>query len=55
MICGDLLAVSGELCWPSAGIFVAAYGEFFMAADKTSDQRIMSRRSDQLNYAPLTC
>ncbi len=26
------MAAAGELSWPSAGEFVAAYGEVFMAA-----------------------
>ena len=27
------MATSGQKPWPSAGSFVAAYGQFFMAAD----------------------
>jgi len=29
----DLMATSGQFYWPSVGNFVAAYGQFFMAAD----------------------
>lgn len=28
----DLMATSGQFYWPSVGNFVAAYGQFFMAA-----------------------
>jgi len=28
------MATDGQFCWPPAGIFVAAYGQFFMAANK---------------------
>jgi hypothetical protein len=31
---GDLVAVGGDFCWPSAGSFVAVYGEILMAADR---------------------
>jgi hypothetical protein len=27
------MATNGQFYWPSVGIFVAAYGQFFMAAD----------------------
>jgi hypothetical protein len=30
---GSFVATSGQKPWPSAGSFVAAYGQFFMAAD----------------------
>lgn len=30
------MAVSGDFCWPSAGIFVAAVVEIFVAADISS-------------------
>jgi hypothetical protein len=30
---GSFVAISGQKPWPSAGCFVAAYGQFFMAAD----------------------
>ena len=29
----DLMATSGQFYWPSVGNSVAAYGQFFMAAD----------------------
>ncbi|MDR6416618.1 hypothetical protein J2808_003366, partial [Pseudarthrobacter sulfonivorans] len=29
----DLMATGGQFYWPSAGNFVAAYGQFFMAAN----------------------
>ena len=28
------MATAGQFYWPSVGIFVAAYGQFFMAANK---------------------
>ena len=31
---GSFVATSWQKLWPSAGCFVAAYGHFFMAADK---------------------
>ena len=31
---GSFVATSGQKPWPSAGCFVAAYGQFFMAADR---------------------
>jgi len=31
---GSFVATSGQKPWPSAGSFVAAYGQFFMAADR---------------------
>ncbi|MDP9989515.1 hypothetical protein J2S98_004705, partial [Arthrobacter oryzae] len=27
------MATGGQFCWPPAGTFVAAYGQFFMAAN----------------------
>lgn len=27
------MATNGHFCWPSVGTFVAAYGQFFMAAN----------------------
>jgi hypothetical protein len=27
------MATVGQFCWPSVGTFVAAYGQFFMAAN----------------------
>jgi hypothetical protein len=30
---GSFVAISGQKPWPSVGSFVAAYGQFFMAAD----------------------
>jgi hypothetical protein len=27
------MATGAQFCWPPAGIFVAAYGQFFMAAN----------------------
>jgi len=30
---GSFVAISGQKPWPSAGCFVAAYGQFFTAAD----------------------
>ncbi|MFJ5978650.1 Mu transposase domain-containing protein, partial [Pseudarthrobacter oxydans] len=30
----DLMATGGQFCWPPAGTFVAAYGQFFMAANR---------------------
>ncbi|MDR6623704.1 hypothetical protein J2X81_003986, partial [Sinomonas atrocyanea] len=27
------MAAGGQFCWPPAGTFVAAYGQFFMAAN----------------------
>jgi hypothetical protein len=30
---GSFVAISGQKPWPSAGCFVAAYRQFFMAAD----------------------
>jgi len=32
------MATSGQFYWPSVGIFVAAYGQFFMAANKQTLQ-----------------
>ncbi|VXB95501.1 hypothetical protein ARTHRO8AJ_40134 [Arthrobacter sp. 8AJ] len=32
----DLMATSGQFYWPSVGNFVAAYGQFFMAAYRPS-------------------
>src|SRR6478735_9010577 len=32
----ETMAISGQKPWPSVGSFVAAYGQFFMAADKWS-------------------
>ncbi|VXB97631.1 hypothetical protein ARTHRO8AJ_40180 [Arthrobacter sp. 8AJ] len=29
----DLMVTDGQFYWPSVGIFVAAYGQFFMAAN----------------------
>jgi hypothetical protein len=31
---GSFVATSGQKPWPSTGCFVAAYGQFFMAADR---------------------
>jgi hypothetical protein len=31
------MAAGGQFYWPSAGIVVAAYGQFFMAANKRED------------------
>ncbi|NYG16069.1 hypothetical protein BJ956_000588 [Arthrobacter psychrochitiniphilus] len=28
------MATNGHFCWPSVGSYVAAYGQFFMAANK---------------------
>lgn len=28
------MATGGQFCWPPAGTFVAAYGQFFMAANR---------------------
>lgn len=30
------MATNGHFCWPSVGSYVAAYGQFFMAANKES-------------------
>ena len=30
------MAASGESCWPSAGTFLAAYGENLMAVDRST-------------------
>ena len=30
------MATNGQFYWPSVGTFVAAYGQFFMAANKAS-------------------
>jgi hypothetical protein len=31
---GSFVAATGQKPWPSVGSFVAAYGQFFMAADR---------------------
>jgi hypothetical protein len=31
------MATGGQFYWPPAGIFVAAYGQFFMAANTQPD------------------
>jgi hypothetical protein len=36
---GSFVATSGQKPWPSAGCFVAAYGQFFMAADNRHPER----------------
>ncbi|WP_455834096.1 DUF1990 family protein [Pseudarthrobacter siccitolerans] len=41
------MATSGQFYWPSVGTFVAAYGQFFMAAN-TSDTRY--RRTEVTAY-----
>jgi hypothetical protein len=33
------MATGGQFYWPSAGIFVAAYGQFFMAANMRSTRQ----------------
>ena len=33
------MATNGQFYWPSVGTFVAAYGQFFMAANIFSSQR----------------
>jgi len=35
---GSFMAISGQKPWPSTGSFVAAYGQFFMAADTVPRQ-----------------
>ncbi|MFJ5963011.1 hypothetical protein, partial [Pseudarthrobacter oxydans] len=50
----DLMATVGQFCWPSVGTFVAAYGQFFMAANSavqtTSD--IPCRRLLKMTEGP---
>ncbi|MGN8132413.1 hypothetical protein, partial [Paenarthrobacter sp. 22069] len=43
----DLMATSGQFYWPSVGNFVAAYGQFFMAAyTGRSSQRSTAKEQD---------
>jgi hypothetical protein len=35
---GNFVAISGQNSWPSTGSFVAAYGQFFMAANKLASR-----------------
>ncbi|GLU61540.1 hypothetical protein Pure05_40360 [Paenarthrobacter ureafaciens] len=38
------MATGGQFYWPSVGIFVAAYGQFFMAANSISKAGSYTRR-----------
>ena len=53
------MATIGQFYWPSVGTFVAAYGQFFMAANKpaaTNDSKPLWRRADSSGCSrpPLT-
>ncbi|WP_028272695.1 hypothetical protein [Arthrobacter sp. UNC362MFTsu5.1] len=45
------MATGGQFCWPPAGIFVAAYGQFFMAANNRTSRpaRPFSKTKDFKN------
>ncbi|BCW47964.1 hypothetical protein StoSoilB13_03060 [Arthrobacter sp. StoSoilB13] len=35
------MATDGQFYWPSVGTFVAAYGQFFMAANNPPQQEVL--------------
>ena len=37
------MATGGQFSWPSVGIFVAAYGQFFMAANSYENRLTLAR------------
>jgi hypothetical protein len=39
------MATDGQFCWPPAGNFVAAYGQFFMAANRPDAESLLVRTS----------
>jgi hypothetical protein len=49
------MATGGRFCWPSAGIFVAAYGQFFMAANRPFDPRAAYPEVKGLSWPSLIC
>ncbi|GAA4049399.1 hypothetical protein GCM10023063_41270 [Arthrobacter methylotrophus] len=44
------MATGGQFYWPSVGIFVAAYGQFFMAANRCAARSQVSAAILQFQY-----